>query len=230
MVRKHVPKKVLKNGRDSTKVLRNKGLKNGPRECGVEQFVWLPLELVESEAWRALSVNGRRLIDRLVIERAHHSGQENGGLIVTHAQFEAYGLSRNSIRGAIEEAVAFGLLRVKQGGRYAESNQPNRYRLTWMGWWNRDGQRRDPTNDWKAATPEWIERWKAERAKSKAARRQRKSVQTPKTASTVPPCFASTGGQCRFLRQGRKRRISVKSMTCRTDSPAPRTRAFASPI
>ncbi len=186
MVRKHVPKKVLKNGRDSTKVVRNKGLKNGPRQCGVEQFVWLPLELVESEAWRALSVNGRRLIDRLVIESAHHAGQENGRLIVTHAQFEDYGLSRNSIRGAIEEAVAFGLLRVKQGGRYAESNQPNRYRLTWMGWWDRDGQRRDPTNDWKAVTPERIKRWKAERATTKAARRRRKQFRPPKLRVPYP--------------------------------------------
>lgn len=107
--------------------------KNRPKECGFEQFGWFGLGLLESEAFRALSANSRRLLDRLVIEHIHHGGVENGLLIVTHDQLRDYGLTASSIRDAIDECVAFGLIRCKQGGRWAETNRPNRYRLTWIG-------------------------------------------------------------------------------------------------
>ena len=63
--------------------------------------------MLESEAWRALSLNAHKVIDRVKIEHMHHGGTENGNLIVTHADFQAYGVRRQSIAAAIREAECF---------------------------------------------------------------------------------------------------------------------------
>ena len=145
---------------------------------------------MESEAFRALSVNSHRLLDRLVIEHVHQGGIENGLLIVTHDQLRDYGLNASSIREAIDECAAFGLIRFKQGGRWAGSNRPNRYRLTWIGWVDGDGFAQYPTNEWKGVTAEFIVAWRSKRMAKRAARRKRRGVQktkvTPELRSTVP--------------------------------------------
>jgi hypothetical protein len=46
----------------------------------VEPFVMLPRELIASDAWRSLGINGRRLIDFLLLEHMGHGGKENGKL------------------------------------------------------------------------------------------------------------------------------------------------------
>src|ERR1700710_124796 len=77
-------------------------------------WVWLTVELLESDAWRSLSINARRIIDRLVIEHLHHGGAENGRLRVSFRQFEDFGASRNSISEAISELENHRLLVVRR--------------------------------------------------------------------------------------------------------------------
>ena len=132
-----------------------------------------------SPAWRARSTNTARLLDFLMIEHMSHAGTENGNLIATHEQLRDYGLSPNAIREAIEEGEYFGLLRFTRGGRWAGSNQPSRYRLTFLA----DREHNPPTNEWKLRTIEQIADWKRERRTTRAGRRDWKSAR--KLKSTV---------------------------------------------
>ena len=58
-----------------------------------EAFVKLPRDLLESTAWRSLSIHARRLIDFLLIEHMRHGGRENGRLLAPRRQFEAFGIA-----------------------------------------------------------------------------------------------------------------------------------------
>ncbi len=134
-----------------------------------EPWVWLTRELLASAAWRARSINTARLLDFLLIEHMNHAGTENGNLKATYDQLVAYGLTRSEIRAATEEAEFLGLLRFQRGGRWAGTNQPSTYHLTFLA--DRDGN--PPTNDWKGKTEEQISTWKQERRRRKARRSRR---------------------------------------------------------
>ena len=45
------------------------------------QFIAHPKQMVESPAWRALSLAARKALDRIEIEHMNHGGAENGKLI-----------------------------------------------------------------------------------------------------------------------------------------------------
>ena len=181
--------KADKTGRSSSKHLRKFTLKNKPKECGFEQFCWMPLEMMEHEAFRALSPNSLRLLNRLLIEHVQQGGQENGRLVVTHENLRDYGLNGSSVREAIDECVAFGFIRVKAGGRWAGTNRPNRFQLTWLGWLDDDDSARDPENTWKGTSADFIARWQSQRAASREATRRwratKKTDHTPELRSTV---------------------------------------------
>ena len=81
------------------------------------QFAHQLIEMLESPAWRVLSLSARRVFDRIQIEHAHHGGRENGRLPVTFKDFEEFGLDRHSIRPAIAELDALGFIRITQHGR-----------------------------------------------------------------------------------------------------------------
>jgi len=151
-------------------------------------FVWLTGDLLNSPAWRGMSTNTRRLIDRLMLEHLSHGGVENGQLPVTHANFETYGLSRNFIRNAIDEAEAFGLIRFDRGGRYGGVKRPSIYRLTWLG--QPDAP---PTNEWKRTTAETVEAWKR-RDKRRRSTISKKQFSTPQTANDLPPNWRVVDG------------------------------------
>lgn len=144
-----------------------------------EPWVWHTRELLSSPAWRAQSVNTRRLIDFLEIEHMNHAGTENGKLKATHDQLRAFGLSANLIRDAIEEAAFLGLLRYDRGGRWALTNQPSIFRLTFLP--DREGYA--PTNDWKRRTEEEIKKWNAARRANRIGRQKQKAAR--KSESTV---------------------------------------------
>ncbi len=130
-----------------------------PADCGVNQFVWLPAELLGSPAFRVLSVNARRVVDRLLREHIAHAGTANGELVVSHQQFEEAGVTRNLVAKAIREAEAAGLISVQRRGRIADGrNQPSLYRLTWMGAWRPDGEKMPPTHEWKGRTADDVRR------------------------------------------------------------------------
>jgi hypothetical protein len=113
------------------------------------QFSGRLIEMMESAAWRALSLAGRRVIDRVEIEHGHHGGTDNGKLPVTFDQFCEYGLHRHSIAPGMREAVALGFLEVTHKGRAgnAEHRAPNLFRLTYRP---SEGVQGDGSHEWRS--------------------------------------------------------------------------------
>jgi hypothetical protein len=111
------------------------------------QWVGRLTEMLESPAWRILSLSGRRILDRLEVEHAHHGGTENGNLLVTKMNFMDYGIHHDAVAPAIREVEALGFIRMKHGrGGNAEYRRPNKFFLTYaLG----NGPRSlAPTHDW----------------------------------------------------------------------------------
>ena len=135
-----------------------------------------PIGMLESPAYRSLSLAARKVIDRIEVELSYRWSYSNGKLRVTAAQFVEYGLSRNAVAPAIREAAALGFIRVNDYGEFY---------LTFCGLrgFNPD----PPTHDWR-----WIETMaKAERIAAKAhaaksVRRRRRSADEP-VAKPSPP-------------------------------------------
>ena len=142
-----------------------------------EPFVWLTRELLTSAAWREMSVSTRRLIDFLMVEHMNHAGTNNGNLIATHEQLRKYGLSGNTIREAIEEAKFLGLISYRRGGRWALTNQPSRFRLTFQA----DINFNLPTNEWKRRTAGAVATWKAARSRNRQAQKKQYATRTSKS-------------------------------------------------
>lgn len=110
---------------------------NGPPAD--QPWCWLSRDLLESAAWRAMTANARRLIDRVMLEHMAHGGAENGALPVTYDDLKAWGVRRNSIAPTIAEAAALGLI-THQPGRAAHvagRGHPQTFRLAWLP--DRDG-------------------------------------------------------------------------------------------
>ena len=83
------------------------------------QFNGRLTEMLESPAYRVLSLSAHRVLSRIEIEHAHHGGkqEENGKLPVTYADFESYGVHHASIRPAISELEALGFIEITRRGR-----------------------------------------------------------------------------------------------------------------
>jgi hypothetical protein len=96
------------------------------------QFNARLIEMMESPAYRVLSLSAQRVLDRISIELAHHGGNDNGKLPVTYEQFEEYGIYRHAVAPAIRELEALGFIEVTQRGRPSagEFRLPNHFRLT----------------------------------------------------------------------------------------------------
>jgi hypothetical protein len=127
------------------------------------QFAPRLIEMLESPAYRVLSVSAHRVLSRIEIEHGHHGGLENGRLPVTVQNFEEYGMDRHAIAPAIRECVALGFVEVTVQGRggNAEFRQPNQFRLTYV--FTADAA---ATNDWRQ-----IETMEGAQALAIAARR-----------------------------------------------------------
>ena len=113
------------------------------------QFAARLIEMLESPAYRALSVSGHKVISRIEIELAHHGGNENGRLPVTTNDFVEYGMHRTSVAPGIREAEALGFIRITERGRggNAEYRTPNLFFLTYAQC--RDSGKHPPTHDWR---------------------------------------------------------------------------------
>jgi len=111
------------------------------------QFAPRLIEMIQSPAFRALSLSAHRVIFRIEIELASHGGTNNGKLPVTYGNFHDYGIDWHSIAPAIREAIALGFIEITERGRPSEADfgrHPNLFRLTyWHG---------DPTHEWKRFT------------------------------------------------------------------------------
>ena len=55
---------------------------------------WIPhtIDMITADKWRALSLNCRRLLDRLEVEHMAHKGQDNGRLKISYSQFVQWGI------------------------------------------------------------------------------------------------------------------------------------------
>jgi len=145
--------------------------------------------MLESPAYRVLSLSAHRILDRLEIELAHHGGTDNGKLPCTYDDFVAHGIDRHAIAPAIRELVALGFVEVTEKGRAgnAEFRSPNKYRLTYR----HVGRLPEPTDEWRR-----IDTLALAAEIAKAARGQkpkpsegisRNSVRETHTEKPIPP-------------------------------------------
>ena len=88
--------------------------------------------MLESPAYRILSLSAHRALSRIEIEFAHHGGHDNGKLPVTFDNFFEYGIRRSSIGPALDELEALGFIEITEHGkmaRAAEYRRPNKFLL-----------------------------------------------------------------------------------------------------
>lgn len=114
-----------------------------------EPWTWLSRRLLESDAWRGMSLHCRKFIDFLLVEHCTHAGRENSKLQATYDQLVRWGIPRKRIARAIREAAERGLVEVtRRGGLYgADSHRTTSlYRLTWIG---SLAPSTKPTNQWR---------------------------------------------------------------------------------
>jgi hypothetical protein len=96
-----------------------------------QPWSWYSVEMMRSDAWHDMSINGRRMLDLLEIEHLAHGGYENGNLVMTYDQFVAGGIRRGSIFATIAELERLGWIEVSRGGlRGFARSWPHRFRLT----------------------------------------------------------------------------------------------------
>jgi hypothetical protein len=92
--------------------------------------------MMESPAWKALSLSARRVLDRIEIEFGRHKGkpEANGELIVTFDDFVEYGITRRLVRPALNEVIALGFVRVTRMGAAgnADSRMATMYLITYQ--------------------------------------------------------------------------------------------------
>jgi len=112
------------------------------------QFAPRLIEMLESPAYRALSLSAHRVLARLEIELGHHGGTDNGRLPVTYTDFQSYGIERKSIPPALREVQALGFVRITERGRPSKSDfdrHPNYFELTYI----HGAHGEEPTHVWK---------------------------------------------------------------------------------
>jgi hypothetical protein len=133
-------------------------------------FVARTRAMLESPAYRVLSLSGHRVLARVEIEHLSHAGQENGRLPVTFNNFVDFGIDPHSVVPAIRECVALRFLEISRVGRAGngEFRQATLYRLTYIHTYRPDVR---ATNEWQfVRTPEQAEELaKAARAPHKRA-------------------------------------------------------------
>jgi hypothetical protein len=120
--------------------------RKGRRTQIAGQFSWRLIEMLESPAYRALSLSAHRILARLEIELAKHGGNDNGKLPCTFDDFAAYGLSRRLVAPALREVEALGFVAVAERGRAgnAEWRRASVYRLTY-----RPTKTTESTDEWR---------------------------------------------------------------------------------
>jgi hypothetical protein len=88
-------------------------MKKGDKIKG--QFVPLTADLLASDAWRALGLNGCRLIFFLLEEHMRQAGKRNGLLLAPRRQLQDYGIHERAVSDAIDEVQRLGLVSVRRG-------------------------------------------------------------------------------------------------------------------
>jgi hypothetical protein len=168
--------------------------------------------MLESPAFRALSLSGHRVLARVEIELAHHAGRDNGRLPVTFEDFHKYGMNLHAIAPAIRECCALGFLQITEQGcaGNAEYRSPNKFRLTYRPIMEVRGN--TYTNEWRwITTIEDAERIAREARQAQSPQRRVKRAPKNKFQCRKTPNF-SVGNQHRK----RKSPLSDSTTTLRT--------------
>lgn len=113
-----------------------------------QPWAFMPLEIMESDAYRSLSINARRVLDRLILEHFHHNRIENGKLRVSARQFQDWGVTKDCLASAIRELEQKRLLTTKLGEAKGVLMPSHIYRLTFYA--TADNP---PTNEWRNWCP-----------------------------------------------------------------------------
>ena len=120
------------------------------RSAFAEQWVGYSRNMVESPALRVLSRAAVLIMHRLEKEHMAHGGAENGKLVVTHRQFEEWGIHRDFVGPAIRELVALGFVEITEKGHAGVGGhgEANRFRLSYVN----DKHGVPPTDEWRCIT------------------------------------------------------------------------------
>jgi hypothetical protein len=109
-----------------------------------DAFIKRTFRMIESPAYRVLSLAAYRVLSRIEIELGRHGGKDNGKLPVTTEDFIEYGMDRHTIAPAIRELEDLGLIQVIRGyAGKAGQYRPSLYRLTYLPSFGED-----PSNEW----------------------------------------------------------------------------------
>jgi hypothetical protein len=102
--------------------------KNAPPEG--EAWVWLTLQMMQSDAWRTSSanVNCGRFINFLLVEFMQHRGLNNGKIKAPYQDLEQIGIGLRLICPAIALAESVGLVDCHRGGMRVATT----YTLNWL--------------------------------------------------------------------------------------------------
>jgi hypothetical protein len=160
-----------------------------PRNQITENWVSYPRSMISSPAMRVLSLSAIRVMHRLEEEHMAHAGAANGRLIVTHDQFIAWGIHKDSVSPAIREAAALGFVEITQTGAAGNEGyrRAARYRLTYVN----DNARSQPTHEWKAIKT--VEVAEAIAATARRAKDRRAVAAGCKNKIPVPESRTDTG-------------------------------------
>ena len=124
-----------------------------------EPWAWLTRQMMESAAYRALSIHAYKVLDRILREHMAQGGKENGRLKVTWRDFKKDGVQSRRITGAIAEVEALGFAKRTFPGRRScgeDRGAPAQYRLTWLPVFEPDNAK-SPTNEWKRFGDDYAE-------------------------------------------------------------------------
>ena len=116
-----------------------------------QPWVWRTRSMLESEAWRAMTIGARRVVERIELEHMAHAGTMNGELKVTYNDFTEYGSSsRHMTSESIRIAQRLGFIDVVERGvrAFGDARRPSRYALTWLPRCDRT----PATNRWQRIT------------------------------------------------------------------------------
>src|SRR4249920_849461 len=106
------------------------------------------IEMLESPAYRVLSLSAHRVISRIEIELGSHGGNDNGRLPVTKLDFVDYGVHHEAVAPAVREAEALGFIKVEPRRRgNSEPRKPTRFRLTFAH--EHYSRSAPPTHHWR---------------------------------------------------------------------------------
>jgi hypothetical protein len=109
-----------------------------------------PREMLNSPAFRVLSINERRCLDCLeyeVLVRKLH----NTNLVITYRKYEDYGVHRNRVTPSLRVLQELGFLKCTEHGRggYGNYRRPNKWQLTYA---ETAPKKNDATHEWRAIT------------------------------------------------------------------------------